>query len=167
MTVISATTSEIFDSKITPGGTITRIIGTGGDGAGNTLDFPVGIATDVSGNVFVTGSGSNNVFKITAGSATATEEADSGIPTWYALHGNYPNPFNPTTTIQIELPETAVVKLAVYDVLGHVVLRLESGRVPAGRHRYVVDASMLPSGVYLYRLETKAFSQSRRMMLLK
>ena len=55
----------------------------------------------------------------------------------------------------------------MYDILGHVVLRLESGTVPAGRHRYAFDASMLPSGVYLYRLETPAFSQSRRMMLLK
>ena len=61
----------------------------------------------------------------------------------------------------------AHVTLAVYDILGHVVLRLESGTVPAGRHRYVVDGSTLPSGVYLYRLETSAFSQSRRMMLLK
>ena len=98
---------------------------------------------------------------------TATDEDRSGIPTSYALHGNYPNPFNPTTTIQIDLPETAIVTLAVYDVLGQEVLRLESGTVSAGRHRYTVDASRLPSGVYLYRLETPAFTQSRRMMLLK
>jgi len=98
---------------------------------------------------------------------TATDEDRAGIPTSYTLHGNYPNPFNPTTTIQIDLPETAHVTLAVYDILGHVVLRLESGRVPAGRHRYVVDASRLPSGVYLYRLDAGTFTQSRRMMLLK
>ena len=98
---------------------------------------------------------------------TAAEDDRAGIPSSYALHANYPNPFNPTTTIQTDLPETAFVTLAVYNVLGHEVLRLESGSVPAGRHRYSVDASTLRSGVYLYRLETPEFSQSRRMMLLK
>ena len=99
--------------------------------------------------------------------STAAETDRAGIPTSYALHANYPNPFNPTTTIQIDLPETAVVSLAVYDVLGQEVLRLESGSVSAGRHRYVVDASTLPSGVYLYRLETPAFVETKRMLLLK
>ncbi len=94
-------------------------------------------------------------------------EGESTIPTSYALHANYPNPFNPTTTIQIDLPEATHLTLAVFNVLGREVLRLESGVVRAGRHRYLVDAAGLPSGVYLYRLETPAFSQSRRMMLLK
>ena len=62
---------------------------------------------------------------------------------------------------------TRMALLAVFDVLGHLVLRLESGVVRAGRHRYSVDAAGLPSGVYLYRLETSAFSESRRMLLLK
>ena len=122
-------------------GQITQIIGPSGDGVGNILDRPRGIAADGPGNVFVTGRLSNNAFKITAEETvgTATEEDHSGIPTSYALHGNYPNPFNPATTIQIDLPEPADVRLAVYDVLGHEVLRLE----------------------------TPAFSQSRRMLLLK
>ena len=98
---------------------------------------------------------------------TATENDRAGVPTSYALHANYPNPFNPTTTIQIDLPETAHVRLVVYDVLGHIVLRLEDGSVPAGRHRYLVDASTLPSGIYWYRLGAGAFSESRRMLLLK
>ena len=98
----------------------------------------------------------SNVRSFTVAVGTAAEDDRGGIPTSYALHANYPNPFNPTTTIQIDLPETSVLTLAVYDLLGHVVLRLESGRVRAGRHRYSVDASGLPSGVYLYRLETPA-----------
>ena len=109
----------------------------------------------------------SEIWLFTVAVGTATEADRAGIPTSYALHANYPNPFNPTTTIQIELPETANITLAVYDVLGQEVLRLESGTVSAGRHRYTVDASTLPSGVYLYRLETPAFTQSRRMMLLK
>jgi hypothetical protein len=103
-------------------------------------------------------------FTVAVGTAT---EDQTDLPTAYALHANYPNPFNPATTIQIDVPETAHVTLAVYNVLGHEVLRLESGSVPPGRHRYVVEASSLPSGVYLYQIETAAFSQSRRMILLK
>ena len=108
----------------------------------------------------------SDIMAFTTAVGTAAE-SESEIPTSYALQANYPNPFNPTTTIQIDLPETAHVTLAVYNVLGHEVRRLESGSLPAGRHRYTVDASNLPSGVYLYRLETPAFLQSRRMMLLK
>jgi hypothetical protein len=105
----------------------------------------------------------------TVGVVTATE-GDASLPTEFALHQNYPNPFDPDglgTTIWIDLPERAVITLAVYGILGQEVLRLESGNVLAGRHQYEVNASTLPSGVYLYRLETPLFAQSRRMMLLK
>jgi len=98
--------------------------------------------------------------------STAAEASDD-LPSEYRLGENYPNPFNPTTTIQIDLAETVQVSLALYDMLGQEVLRLESGTVAAGTHMYSVDASMLPSGTYLYRLETPGFSQTRRMTLLK
>ena len=100
----------------------------------------------------------------TVGKGSVTE---ADVPEAFILSQNFPNPFNPTTTIQFELPETAEVSLAVYDMLGQEVLRLESGTVAAGSHKYSVDASMLPSGTYLYRLVTPGFSQSRRMTLLK
>ena len=130
---------------------------------------------DPTGDLFLTNSsasgfgGSIEIIRITGVTnvATAVEDQASEFPVGYVLNAAYPNPFNPTTTIQIDLPETARVSLAVFNVLGREVLRLESGSVPAGRHRYTVDASKLPSSVYLYRLETPAFSQSRRMMLLK
>jgi len=84
-----------------------------------------------------------------------------------ALHENYPNPFNPSTTIMIDVPEAGHIRLAVYDLLGHEVAELATGNVEAGRHSYSFDASGLPSGIYLYRLESAAFSQTRQMMLLK
>ena len=151
--------------KITPGGTITQIIDRAGDGAGNTLSDPRRVATDVSGNVFVTGG--NNVFKITAGSATAAEQSGSGIPTSYALQANYPNPFNPTTTIRYDLPEVADVRLVVFDVLGRGVAELVNGQKPAGRHEVVWDATGWASGVYFYHLKAGGFVQSRAAYLSK
>jgi hypothetical protein len=59
------------------------------------------------------------------------------------------------------------VTLAVYDLLGKEVIDLESGILPAGLHTYNVNATGLPSGVYVYRLETSSFSESRRMVVIK
>lgn len=85
----------------------------------------------------------------------------------FRLHTNYPNPFNPATTIRVTLPEAAPVSLIVYDTLGREVSRLLDGEQGAGVHDVVFSAGDLPSGLYLYRLETPAGVLSRTMLLLK
>ncbi len=87
--------------------------------------------------------------------------------TLFELGTNYPNPFNPTTTIGFVLAEQAEVYLTVHDVLGREVARLVDGTVAAGTHEVRFDASGLPSGVYLYRLVTPNGSVIRRMTLVK
>lgn len=99
--------------------------------------------------------------------ALSSFDSQETLPTSYALHENYPNPFNPSTTIMIDMPEAGNIKLAVYDLLGQEVMQIASGSVEAGRHSYSIDASGLSSGMYLYRIESAAFTQTRRMMLLK
>ena len=94
-------------------------------------------------------------------------EVAAEVPDQSVLQGNYPNPFNPETTIRFELPEAVHVRLVVYDVMGREVARLVDGAMPAGQHRARWDASGLPSGVYLYRLTAGDFSQTKRMTLLK
>jgi hypothetical protein len=94
------------------------------------------------------------------------------IPTEFALEPNYPNPFNPTTTISFALPVDATVSLAVYDVLGRRLADLVEGRVIAGVHDVVFDASNLSSGVYFYRLSAlgdngKQFTAVQKMLLAK
>ena len=93
--------------------------------------------------------------------------AASALPSDYALMQNYPNPFNPATEIAFTLPESAQVRLAVYDVLGRQVQLLLDGTMEAGTHQVVFDASDLPSGTYLYRLETPQGSVVRTMLLAK
>lgn len=84
----------------------------------------------------------------------------------YSL-SNYPNPFNPTTTITFNLPEKDNVKLAVYDILGREVIKLADGAYEAGEHSFQFDASNLPSGVYLYKIETSRGMLSKKMLLMK
>jgi type IX secretion system substrate protein len=89
------------------------------------------------------------------------------LPDAFELVGNYPNPFNPQTMIQFAAPESGYVRLAVYDILGREVQLLLSGTIESGMHEVLFDASNLPSGTYLYRLETAQGSFTKRMVLLR
>lgn len=89
-------------------------------------------------------------------------------PNAYALQQNYPNPFNPSTTIQFSLAAAENVTLEVYNMLGQKVATLLQGeRMAAGNHMQRFDASSLASGMYVYRISTPNFVQSRTMMLIK
>ncbi len=89
------------------------------------------------------------------------------LPENYALLQNFPNPFNPSTKISYQLPYEGFVSLKVYDVLGKEVANLVSEMKSAGDYTVNFDASNLPSGLYLYRLEAGNFVSSKKMMLLK
>ncbi len=91
-----------------------------------------------------------------------------GVPHVFALHHNYPNPFNPTTTISFTLERTARATLVVYDLLGREVARLADDVLSAGvEHRATLDGATLPSGMYLVRLTSGARAFVRRIVLLK
>ena len=74
------------------------------------------------------------------------------MPTEFALLGNYPNPFNPSTSIQFRTPESGDVQFTVFDILGRSIARHDLGMRVAGEHSYRFDASNLSSGVYIYQL---------------
>jgi hypothetical protein len=83
------------------------------------------------------------------------------------LHQNHPNPFNPSTTISFDLGTGADVRLRVYNLLGEMVAELADGYLEAGSHALGFDGDALPTGVYIYRLETGAHTLTRTMHLLK
>lgn len=89
------------------------------------------------------------------------------IPRETKLEANYPNPFNPATDIKYSLSEDTHVKLIVYDILGRVVTTLVDEPQSAGYKSVRFDAVSLPSGMYYYRLSAGAFTQVRKMLLLK
>jgi hypothetical protein len=89
------------------------------------------------------------------------------LPAEFVLDQNYPNPFNPTTSINFSLAEPTFVKLAVYNLLGEVVEVLKNENMTAGSYNVTFDAASLPSGMYLYKIETAQFTSVRKMMLMK
>ncbi|MAL16538.1 MAG: hypothetical protein CL670_09815 [Balneola sp.] len=94
---------------------------------------------------------------------------DEGIEpiTDFELMQNYPNPFNPTTNISFLVPETGVVNLTVYNLLGQKVATLVSKKMPVGRHTISFDASRLSSGIYIYKLKQYDKIGIKKMILIK
>lgn len=88
-------------------------------------------------------------------------------PTEFALDQNYPNPFNPSTNINFSLADAAVVKMAVYNLLGQQVAVILDEFREAGLHSVTFNASDLPSGTYFYTIETPQFKQTKKMLLTK
>lgn len=85
----------------------------------------------------------------------------------FTLEQNYPNPFNPSTTIHFSIPQRGHVTLKVFDVLGSEVARLVDEELNPGEHSVVFNAKNLPSGVYLYRLQTGSYVQQKKMVVVK
>ena len=89
------------------------------------------------------------------------------VPTDFALLQNYPNPFNPTTVISWQLAISSPVNLSVFNLTGQRVVVLVNETQPAGNHQIEFETSSLASGVYLYRLESKDFVETKKMILMR
>ena len=89
------------------------------------------------------------------------------IPKSFALHQAYPNPFNPTTTIQFDLPEDTYVLLEVYDISGRLIKELQNYNMQAGYHSIVWNATMYSSGIYFVRLHAGDYISTQKLMLIK
>ncbi|MDP3114242.1 MAG: C25 family cysteine peptidase [Candidatus Cloacimonadaceae bacterium] len=102
--------------------------------------------------------------------SNAEEAQTPGLVT--NLRGNYPNPFNPSTTISFDLAKAGKVKLNIYNIKGQLVKALANDVFGVGRHRIIWDGKdnhkrSVASGVYFYRLETKGYTNTRKMLMLK
>jgi hypothetical protein len=100
------------------------------------------------------------------------EDGLAGIPEEYILYDNYPNPFNPTTTIMFAMPEAAKATIEIYNILGQKVKTLYADNLKAGIHTVQWDATdshgnQVSAGVYIYRLSTNNVSKTKKMILLK
>lgn len=92
---------------------------------------------------------------------------DNLIPDNYELFHNYPNPFNPTTIINYQLPKDGIVTLKVYDILGREVATLVNEFKASGRYEITFDAKNLSSGMYIYQLRVNDFIESKKLILMK
>ena len=98
---------------------------------------------------------------------TAVEEINSDIPSDYVLYNNYPNPFNPSTTITFSIPSEEFVTLKVFNSLGEEIAELVNETKPAGSYSILFDASKLSSGIYFYELQTGSFVETKKMILIR
>jgi transposase-like protein len=107
------------------------------------------------------------------GTTTAVEGQENQVPTGFVLHQNYPNPFNPSTTFRFDIPYSSFVSLKLYDMLGREVATLVNDEMNPGIYERTFDASGLPSGIYLVRMnavgvqEKKIFTETKKIILLR
>jgi hypothetical protein len=116
----------------------------------------------------LTGESLENVLRFQTDAVWVAQVTVQGeAPEEFSLAQNYPNPFNPSTRIRYGLPADAKVKLELFDLLGRRIEVLVDERQKAGYHEVTFQNSTLPSGLYFYRLKTEAFTQIRKMMILR
>jgi len=150
------------------------------NGTANGGDYAQYIALDNAQNLFVTG----NAFETGTGTDVVTikysknvgiQNINENIPDNYVLYQNYPNPFNPTTKIKFDVASTpliplqrgTLVVLKVYDIMGREVQTLVNDRLDSGTYETSFDGSQLSSGVYFYKLITKDFTETKKMLMIK
>jgi len=106
-------------------------------------------------------------FKVPAKNIGVGVQNESQLPVTYDLAQNFPNPFNPSTRFNYQLPASGKVTLKIFDVLGREVATLVDEMKEAGRYSVNFNASALASGAYFYRLQAGSFVSIKKMMLLK
>lgn len=109
----------------------------------------------------------SGIFRYELGGSSTNSELSSEVVEDFRLDQNYPNPFNPSTNINFNLPESGLVTLKVYNLLGQEIAELVNDRMVSGSHSINFDASGLSSGVYIYRLQAGNQVQTKKMMLIK
>jgi len=191
----------VFDARFSTGSMVAQTPFTGNDvtltirGA----QYPIVLSWDIKdqNNPYILSTnGKNSTFQtnelrstgtLTIESPSMTEfhlreknplSSPSQMPTEFQLDANYPNPFNPSTSISYELPTEALVKIQIYNLIGQRITELVNRTQGSGRYTIAWDASTsgkleLPGGIYFYRLDayptngSKSFTQMRKMTLLK
>jgi hypothetical protein len=94
-------------------------------------------------------------------------EVELSLPEKFQLNQNFPNPFNPSTTISFSLPHSAFVNLSIYNIIGEKVAEVVNGQLDGGNYNYIWNPKDMNSGVYLYELRTEDYKSIRKMQLIK
>ena len=131
---------------------------------GTTLDIQAG--ADVCSESFImngTYTGNGTI----CGQPIGITPVSTDLPTTFILYKNFPNPFNPVTKIQFDIPKSSFTKILIYDVTGRIIKMLVNEELKPGKYEVDWDASNFPSGVYFYKIEAGSFIDSKKMILIK
>jgi len=136
---------------------------------GSFLEIPLSVTSVENIDVIMTAFSNNTEaqLKVVVNSSMVNNETSTALPRQYTLSQNYPNPFNPSTQIEYALPKATQVTLEVFNSVGQKVMELVNGQKSAGYHTATFDASGLSSGVYLYKITTPSFTETKKMLLIK
>ncbi len=141
------------------------------DAATDTLEIcslgPTGVYYVYTTLTDDSGAFDQDTIEVTVDAPSNLAENNGGLPKEYALKANYPNPFNPQTTIQYQLPERGFVSIKVYDVTGRLITTLIDQEQNAGFYSVQFKAQQLASGIYFYVMKSKNFVKMRKMMLIR
>ena len=130
---------------------------------GDTYNI-VAVAYDSDGNA----SEGSNLFQVTPMENSVEDRTGTITPSQFTLQGNYPNPFNPSTTVTLRMNQPGNMAVRVFDLLGREVATLQEGQLSAGQHRFLFQPQNLASGVYFVRAESTAgIMQSNKMLYLR
>ena len=102
-----------------------------------------------------------------SGNPTEIQNISAEIPSKYSLSQNYPNPFNPTTNIKYQIANNSFVTLIIFNILGREVATLVNEQLEPGTYNVDWNASQFTNGIYFYRLKTKGFTDTKKLILLK
>jgi hypothetical protein len=121
----------------------------------------------ITNNYIFAGTDGQFVWRRSLTEILGVQSISSLAPNKFSLCQNHPNPFNPSTNIRYEIPRSENVRLIVYDALGREIETLVNEKQTAGTYEATFNASQYSSGVYIYKLKTEGYSETKKMILLK
>jgi len=164
----NTTTAEDFETiKYNSAGTQLWEMKYTNSGSAGSQDAAVSIFADNSGIVYSAGMSALDYAVVKYAPLTGFTNSNISTPNSFSLEQNFPNPFNPSTTIKYYIPENNNVRLTVYDVNGREVSVLNDGFKQKGGYEVSFNASNLSAGTYFYKLETAGFTDVKKMILVK
>jgi len=118
---------------------------------------------------YIVGQNSGRILKTTdgGGNFVGIDPVSNEIPNRFELYQNFPNPFNPSTNIRIDLSGSSFVNLTIYDIMGREAATLVNEQLASGTYEVNWDASNYPSGTYFYKLNADGFNETKKMILIK
>jgi hypothetical protein len=111
-------------------------------------------------------SGYSTIWHFTVG-LVGISNNNNGVPNEFRLYNNYPNPFNPYSTIKFDIAKATDVKMVVFNILGQEVSTLINGHMGAGSYSVIWDGTNYPSGAYFYKITAGSFTSIKKMVMVK
>ncbi|MCW8803115.1 MAG: T9SS type A sorting domain-containing protein [Ignavibacteriaceae bacterium] len=173
--IVSASATDL-EVQISVSGTSNDVAGELVDAFGTVVDVNNGTSsnpftlTAPGPGTYIVNAGHKSPLKWDSASVsiTVTDVGENpSNPSAFKLYDNYPNPFNPSTTLRYSIPEASFTSVKIYDALGNEVSSLVNETKPAGTYEVEFNASDLSSGIYYYTLNVVSFSETKKMILMK